>query len=598
MIQSRVVKLVIAAESTIGAVLEVHESEIVLPTHAVVPAGPIPTALDPNGIYPYESYCETSRRPVLRKYRLIHLENERLRVSVCPDLGGRVYSLFLKSAQVETLFASRVIRPVRILPRQAFIGGGIEVSFPVSHTPVLLSKVLHRTGLHGDRLYLWCGERELRFGMHWTVEYSIGEHDAFLTQRTVFYNPDQIAHPWMSWSNAGVPARPDTEFHFPGGTVLAHGRELTAIDWQRQGPRRQSDVARMTGYFWQRAEVCAFGAYTPSLRSGLYHVADPTVMPGIKLWTDGVGPQQEWVSQYTVDRDQCLEIQAGPLLDQSIKARLEPQQRHEQVELWIPADRALDITALRPPVPRLLDVEKVPRFGWARDEEVALWVEVLHAAGSRQVRDLPAPPDVDDNRWAVSGMADLGDALQWAARVTEGAARDRWLLQLGAWQAARDEVDAALESLAGSGDDRARALAGRIILRTRSDASGAVAQYRMIRSEALALHPQVAFERDVALAALGNQSLEERARWLDAVSALEDEWLVERRASLLIDQGRSEDARRLLQETRFQLVHQRYERTRLWRRIEAQLGLDPIQWPSWLGEDDLAEFGAYREYSR
>ena len=353
----------------------------------------------------------------------------------------------------------------------------------------------------------------------------------------------------------------------------------------------------MTGYFWQRAEVCAFGAYTPSLRSGLYHVADPTVMPGIKLWTDGVGPQQEWVSQYTVDRDQCLEIQAGPLVDQSIKARLEPQQRHEQVEFWIPADRALDITALRPPVPRLLDVGKVPRFGWARDEEVALWVQVLYAAGSGQVRDLPAPPDVDDNRWAVSGMADLGDALQWAAGVTEGAARDRWLLQLGAWQAARDEVDAALQSLAGSGDDRARALAARIILRTRNDTSGAVAQYRRIRSQALALHPQVAFERDVALAALGNQSLEERARWLDAVSALQDEWLVERRASLLIDQGRSEDARRLLQETRFQLVHQRYERTRLWRRIEAQLGLDPIQWPSWLGEDDLAEFGAYREYS-
>ena len=28
-------------------------------THALTPAGPVPTALDPNGVYPYVSYSET-----------------------------------------------------------------------------------------------------------------------------------------------------------------------------------------------------------------------------------------------------------------------------------------------------------------------------------------------------------------------------------------------------------------------------------------------------------------------------------------------------------------------------------------------------------
>jgi hypothetical protein len=103
-------------------------------------------------------------------------------------------------------------------------------------------------------------------------------------------------------------------------------------------------------------------------------------------------------------------------------------------------------------------------------------------------------------------------------------------------------------------------------------------------------------ERDLALAALGKETLEERARWLDAVSALEDDWLLERRASLLIDEGRPEEARTLLSKTQFQLVHQRYARTRLWRQIERDLRLDPVPGTDWLGEDDLAEFGAYREY--
>ena len=37
-------------------------------TCELTPAGPVPTAYDANGIYPYVSYVETSNRPVLKKY--------------------------------------------------------------------------------------------------------------------------------------------------------------------------------------------------------------------------------------------------------------------------------------------------------------------------------------------------------------------------------------------------------------------------------------------------------------------------------------------------------------------------------------------------
>jgi hypothetical protein len=352
----------------------------------------------------------------------------------------------------------------------------------------------------------------------------------------------------------------------------------------------------MMGFFWRNPSCYAFGAFTPSLGAGLYHVADHALTPGIKLWTDGVGPHQDWVSQYTLDRSQCLEIQAGPLVDQSVKSQLQPDQRRHHVEFWIPSDRALDISTIRLPNPKLQDIENVPRFGWAREPDVSIWLQVLEAFQKQKKIDIPSPPDLGDNRWAVSGMSDLGQALHWAASVTDGSVRDQWLFQLGAWQAGRDDVDAALETLSSSQEDRARALSGRLFLRCRKDATNAVACFQAIQSEAIALHPQVVIERDLALAALGNETFEERARWLDAVSALEDEWLVERRASLLVDQGRYEEARKLLRETRFQLVHQRYARTRLWRRIERELGLDPDPSLAWLGEDDLAEFGAYREY--
>jgi hypothetical protein len=575
--------------------LEFAEITECLLAHRLVPAGPIPTTNDPDGFYPYESFCETSRRPVLKKFRMISIENDQIRVKVCPDLGGRVCSIFLKESAVETVFFPHIIRPVRILPRQSFTGGGIELSFPISHTPVQIAPVLYEVTRDQERIYVSCGERELRFGMNWTVEYSLGERDAFLTQRTAFFNPDRDAHPWMSWSNAGVHAQPDTEFHFPEGPVLVHGRDVRIIDWKTEGPRRQADVHRMTGFFWKRPDCCAFGVFTPSLRAGLYHVADPLRVPGIKLWSDGIGRDEAWVSQYTLDGQQCLEIQAGPLVDQSVKDVLQPGQLRHHIEFWIPSETPRDIRAIPLPHPPLRELDKVPLFGWARSEEVRDWLSLASAKKSGDISQIPRAPGVDSNRWAVSGIADLGDALSFAALSTEGRERDRWLFQLGAWFAGRGETSAALDVLVRSGDDRARALSGRLWLVKKRDADAAANCFRAIESEAIALHPQVVIERDKALAALGSETLDERGRWLNAVSALDDEWLAERRASWLIDCGNSQAAFDLLRSTHFQLVHQRYERTRLWRQVESSLGLEPVEYPSWLGEDDLAEFGAYRD---
>jgi hypothetical protein len=155
-------------------------------THLLTPYGPIPTAYDPNGVYPYISYCETSKRPVLKKYHFIQLENENLVCTICPDLGGKIISLIHKPSQKEVLYKPEVIRYTRILPRFYFVAGGIETSFPISHSPVQNEKVLFKIEKQSDRIYVSCGERELRFGMQWTVEYSLGSADHFLTERVIF----------------------------------------------------------------------------------------------------------------------------------------------------------------------------------------------------------------------------------------------------------------------------------------------------------------------------------------------------------------------------------------------------------------------------
>ncbi|MGH9161834.1 MAG: DUF5107 domain-containing protein, partial [Vicinamibacteraceae bacterium] len=321
----------------------VTEYEDYLLTHELVPCGPVPTALDPNGVYPYISYCETSHRPVLKKYDFIVLENDRIRVTVCPRLGGKVTSIVHKGSGKEVLYVPEVIRHTRILPRFYFVAGGIEVSFPISHSPTQNEPVLCQARVMNGRAHVTCGERELRFGMQWSVEYSVGVEDAFLTQRVVIHNPTSSVHPWTSWSNAALPSAPDTEFHFPNGTVLSHASRITTIDWKAQGPKREADIKEMTGYFWNTRDANAFGAYTPSLGTGLYHVAREQSAPGMKLWSYGLGQDSAWAMLSTARRQPYIEIQGGPIADQSIKLELQPRETRSHTEYWMPTDRPLDI---------------------------------------------------------------------------------------------------------------------------------------------------------------------------------------------------------------------------------------------------------------
>ena len=134
------------------------------------------------------------------------------------------------------------------------------------------------------------------------------------------------------------------------------------------------------------------------------------------------------------------------------------------------------------------------------------------------------------------------------------------------------------------------------LLKLKGDIQGATNALQEINDTWLQLHPQVIVERDKILRQLGSQTLGEREYWLSKVTALKDEWVIERQIQLLIDKEEFQKAKDLLLSTSFQKVHQTYTRTGLWMQICEKVGLacEPI--PSQLGEDRLARFGAYREY--
>ncbi len=569
------------------------EYEDYMLTHRLVPAGPVPTAFDPNGVYPYVSYSETANRPEPVKYKYIILENNQIKVTICPDLGGKVTSMIHKPSGKEVLYVPKVIRSTRILPRFYFVAGGIEVSFPISHSPSQNEKVLYKIDQTTDRTYVTCGERELRFGMQWSVEYSLGPVDNFLTQRVVLYNPGTMAYPWMSWSNAALPSAADTEFNFPEGKVMSHASVIDTIDWKTQGPVHEADIKEMTGYFWKTRNANAFGIFTPSLGSGLYHVADQSIAPGMKLWSYGRGADSTWATLSTARHETYIEMQGGPIGDQSIKLELQPKETRWHAEYWIPTDKAMNIYTLKVPSVKLRPLKSVPLFGWARPEGVRVWNELKK---TYQVKGkVPDAPEIQSNCWAPSGIEDLKSAFEWAIVKSNAKQSDLWKFYYGTWEAGRGDSAKAISILAKSNLGIAKALQARL-LRITGNNRAAVAAYQSIQERWVQLHPQVVIERDKALRNLGKQTLKEREAWLNLVDALTDEWIGERRVQLLIDKGEVTRAKTMLLSFRFQKVHQTYTRTNLWFQICDLLKEPRLPIPDQLGEDRLANFGAYREY--
>ena len=588
--------LVIATEcfaQSKGSKVTCTEYEDYILTHQLTPFGPVPTAFDPNGVYPYMSYAETSNRPVLKKYRSVVLENNHVKVTICPDLGGKVTSMIHKISGKEVLYVPDVIRYTRILPRFYFVAGGIEVSFPISHSPVQNETVLYKIDRTTERLYVTCGERELRFGMQWSVEYSLGNHDNFLTQRAVFYNPNTQPYPWMSWSNAALPSAPDTKYSFPKGDVLAHASKIDTINWQKEGPKTEADIKEMTGYFWKTKDANAFGAFTPSLGTGLYHVADEKIASGMKLWSYGIGNDSAWSVLSTAKHQTYVEIQGGPIGDQSIKLELQPGETRWHVEYWIPTDKELNIYSLKVPDVTLRPIKQVPLFAWARNEEVEIWNQLVNAY--QQKAKVPESPQLHLYLWAPSGMENLDKAFDWAIQNSKEQKADLWKFHYGTWLAGSGNKDKAIAVLSATNNGLAKALLARL-LKMKGDMDGAQKALDSIKEPWLQLHPQIVVERDKVLRNLGQQTISKREEWLSKVAALKDEWILERRVQLLIDKGAPEAARKLLLSVPFQKVHQTYTRTNLWMQICEKLNISCLPVPESLGEDRLATFGAYREF--
>ncbi len=292
-------------------------------------------------VYPYYMQDHLSRKLEDVTYRAIYLENEYLKITCLPELGGRLHSVYDKTTNQEVFHKNSVIKPSMIGMRGAFISGGVEWNAgPQVHTVTILSPVDVIAGTNADgSAYLEVSNLEKSLRTQWTVRVTLHPGKAYLDEEMKIYNPTDAMNPYYFWNCTAFPQLPGTRFIYPMSLGTDHfgleffnwpvnkGKDLS---WTKNYADAASIFAVDCGYDF-------FGAYDTDLDRGVIQVANHLEHGGKKAWTWGQGDYGRICQMALTDTDGAyIEVQSGPMQTQSDYGILPPKGQVSWTEYWYP----------------------------------------------------------------------------------------------------------------------------------------------------------------------------------------------------------------------------------------------------------------------
>jgi len=292
-------------------------------------------------VYPYTMQDYLSRTREDRTYKALFLENEFLKITCLPELGGRLHSVLDKTEGKEVFHGNRVIKPSMIAMRGAFISGGVEWNAgPQVHTVTIVSPVNALVGTNPDgSAYLQVSNLEKSLRTRWTVRVTLHPGKAYLDEEIRIVNPTDAINPYYFWNCTAFPCRQGTRFIYP----MTLGTDHNGVKFFNWPVNEGKDLSWLKNYeTWASifAVDCAFdffGAYDVDADRGVVQVADHHELSGKKAWTWGTWEFGLASQKNLTDEDgPYIEVQSGPLPTQSDYGLLFPRQEVSWQEYWYP----------------------------------------------------------------------------------------------------------------------------------------------------------------------------------------------------------------------------------------------------------------------
>jgi tetratricopeptide (TPR) repeat protein len=292
--------------------------------------------------YPYTLRNELTGERRNHDLRAVFLENEYLKCSVLPDIGGHVYTCTDKISGQPMFYDNHSLKKAEIGYRGAWAAFGVEFNFPVSHNWMSMSPVDFSYAKHDDgSASVTVGNIDRVYGMEWSVELVLRPGSTVLEQHVRLSNRNDIRQRFYWWSNAAVRVWDDSVIQYPMRYAAEHGfaaiqkwpvdaqgKDLSIIKNQTDGP---------VSLFVHGSREEFMGIWNPHSNTGTAHFAHYDELPAKKIWSWGVDADGlDWRDALSDDNSAYSEVQGGLFRNQETYAYLQPRQHISFTEYWMP----------------------------------------------------------------------------------------------------------------------------------------------------------------------------------------------------------------------------------------------------------------------
>ena len=287
--------------------------------------------------YPYTMRLSIRNTETVHSWRAVYLENEYLKCTILPDVGGHIYTCIDKINGTPMFYANPTLKKALVAYRGAWSAFGVEFNFPVSHNWVTISPVDFAYSKAADgSASVTVGNRDRVYGMDWTVQIVLRPGSTVLEERVTLSNPTDSRHHYFWWNNGAVEVWNDSRIWYPmkfttdmeSWPVDSKGVDQSLISNETAG-----EVSR----FAYGSREPFMGIYNPHTNAGVVHYAEQDEVPAKKIWSWGVDKADlEWRKILSDNESAYVEVQGGLFKDQDTYGYLEPLQAVRFSEFWMP----------------------------------------------------------------------------------------------------------------------------------------------------------------------------------------------------------------------------------------------------------------------
>ena len=303
------------------AAASVTVAERTMTTYPFTDPDPVPCVGEKR--YPYCRFDGSSETGEAKAWKVVTLENGLIRVTLTPEIGGKVWGAKDLRTGVDFIYDNHVVKFRDVAARGPWTSGGIEFNFGiVGHAPSCSTPVDWFVRTNADSsVSCFVASEEYVTRSRWQVEVRLRPGAEEFETHTTWYNASGLPQPYYHWMNAAYSLRGNPRFLFPGSQYIGHSGD--AHPWPVDEEGRDLSVYGNNAFGSHKSYHVlpgpndAYGIWWPEKGVGAYHRNEPCEKYGRKIWLWALSRAGGiWEDLLTDDDGQYAELQSGRCFQQ------------------------------------------------------------------------------------------------------------------------------------------------------------------------------------------------------------------------------------------------------------------------------------------